>query len=93
MLGIGLGIASAAMRRSVAPAAFFAATGGTTGTSGSYTRHTFTASGTFQITSGSATVFWEIVGGGGERSHCRRAYHREQTASADLPDRLRFAGL
>ena len=66
MLGIiGLGIASAAMRRSVAPAAFFAATGGTTGTSGGYTRHTFTASGTFQITSGSATVFWEIVGGGG----------------------------
>ena len=52
-------------RRSGASAAYFAATGGTTGVSGGNTRHTFTTSGSFQITSGSATVFWEIVGGGG----------------------------
>ena len=47
------------------------ATGGTITTSGSYKVHTFTSSGTFQITAGSGTVDYLVVagGGGGGRSN------------------------
>jgi hypothetical protein len=41
-----------------------AATGGTTTESGGYTFHTFTSSGTFQVTSGSGNVELLVVGGG-----------------------------
>lgn len=41
------------------------ATGGTITTSGSYKIHTFTSSGTFQITAGSSTIESLVVAGGG----------------------------
>lgn len=47
------------------PSVGFAATGGTVTTSGGYTIHTFTAGGTFQVTSGSADVDVLVVAGGG----------------------------
>ena len=43
----------------------FEATGGTITTSGGYTYHTFTSSGTFTVTKGTKTVEYLIVGGGG----------------------------
>jgi hypothetical protein len=43
----------------------FAATGGNVTTSGAYTVHTFTANGTFQVTSGSKSVEYLVVAGGG----------------------------
>ena len=43
----------------------FAATGGNVSTSGAYTVHTFTANGTFQVTSGSKSVEYLVVAGGG----------------------------
>jgi len=43
----------------------FSATGGTVTTDGAYTIHTFTASGTFQVISGSNTVEVIAWGGGG----------------------------
>ena len=46
-------------------AAFITATGGTITTSGNYKVHTFTSSGTFQITSGSGDVEYLVVAGGG----------------------------
>lgn len=47
------------------PSVGFAATGGTVTTSGGYTIHTFTSSGTFAVSSGTATVDALIVAGGG----------------------------
>jgi len=41
------------------------ATGGTISTSGNYTIHTFTSSGTFEVTSGSGVLEYLVVGGGG----------------------------
>ena len=41
------------------------ANGGTITTDGSYTVHTFTASGTFQVTVGSGSVWYLVVAGGG----------------------------
>lgn len=43
----------------------FQATGGTVSTSGNYTYHTFTSSGTFTVTQGSKTVNLLTVAGGG----------------------------
>ena len=43
----------------------FTATGGTVTTSGNYTIHTFTSSGTFEVTSGTGSVEYLIVAGGG----------------------------
>ena len=43
----------------------FAATGGTVTTSGLYTIHTFTSSGTFQVTAGSSAIEYLIIAGGG----------------------------
>ena len=43
----------------------FAATGGTVTTSGSYTIHTFTSSGTFQVTAGNKNVESLVIAGGG----------------------------
>jgi hypothetical protein len=43
----------------------FAATGGNVTTSGAYTIHTFTANGTFEVTSGSKSVEYLVVAGGG----------------------------
>ena len=43
----------------------FAATGGNVTTSGAYTIHTFTANGTFQVTTGSKSVEYLVVAGGG----------------------------
>jgi hypothetical protein len=43
----------------------FAATGGNVTTSGAYTVHTFTANGTFQVTTGSKDVEYLVVAGGG----------------------------
>lgn len=45
--------------------AFIVATGGTITTDGDYKVHTFTSSGTFQITSGTGTVESLVVAGGG----------------------------
>jgi hypothetical protein len=51
---------------SIVISASSAATGGTVSTSGSYTYHTFTSSGTFQVTSASLTsVAYLVVAGGG----------------------------
>lgn len=47
------------------PQSFITATGGTITTDGNYRVHTFSSSGTFQITSGSGTVESLVVGGGG----------------------------
>lgn len=44
---------------------YIVATGGTITTDGNFKIHTFTSSGTFQITSGSGTVESLVVGGGG----------------------------
>ena len=44
---------------------FFSATGGTITTSGSYKYHTFTSSGNFVVSLGSATVEYLIIAGGG----------------------------
>lgn len=44
---------------------FIIATGGTITTDGNYKIHTFTSSGTFQITSGSGDVESLVIGGGG----------------------------
>lgn len=41
------------------------ATGGTITTDGDYKIHTFTASGTFEVTAGSGDVWYAVVGGGG----------------------------
>ena len=41
------------------------ATGGTITTVGNYKVHSFTSSGTFTITSGSGTIEYLVVGGGG----------------------------
>ena len=41
------------------------ATGGTKTTSGAYTIHTFTSSGTFQITANSGPVEYLVIAGGG----------------------------
>lgn len=41
------------------------ATGGTITTDGLYTVHTFTSSGTFQVTSGSGNVWYLVIAGGG----------------------------
>jgi hypothetical protein len=49
----------------VSPPISFAATGGTIITSGSYTYHLFTGSGSFTISIGSKTVNYLVVGGGG----------------------------
>src|SRR6056300_605883 len=43
----------------------FSATGGTITTSGNYTIHTFTSSGTFQVTAGSKNIEVLVVAGGG----------------------------
>ena len=43
----------------------FSASGGTITTSGGYTVHTFTSSGTFTVDSGSKSVEYIVVGGGG----------------------------
>lgn len=43
----------------------FTATGGTVTTSGSYTYHTFTSSGTFQVIAGSKTCEYLVIAGGG----------------------------
>lgn len=50
-------------------AAFIAATGGTVTTSGNYRIHTFTASGTFEVTAAPSGKFLDflVVGGGGSR--------------------------
>ena len=44
---------------------YFTATGGTVTTSGSYTIHTFTSSGTFQVTAGNKNVESLVIAGGG----------------------------
>ena len=44
---------------------YFTATGGTVTTSGSYTIHTFTSSGTFQVTAGSRSLESLVIAGGG----------------------------
>jgi len=44
---------------------FIAATGGSIATDGDYKVHTFTSSGTLQITTGSGDVEYLVVGGGG----------------------------
>ena len=49
----------------VSPPISFAATGGTIITSGSYTYHLFTGSGSFTISIGTKTVNYLVVGGGG----------------------------
>jgi len=46
-------------------AAVISATGGTTTTSGDYTIHTFTSTGTFAVSSGTRTVEYLVVAGGG----------------------------
>ena len=43
----------------------FTATGGTISTSGTYKIHTFTSSGTFTVTQGTATIEYLVIGGGG----------------------------
>jgi len=53
------GVAWISVRRS------FSATGGTTVDAGGFRYHTFTSSGTFQITKGTTTVEYLIVAGGG----------------------------
>ena len=66
-------------------AVFIAATGGTITTSGDFKIHTFTSSGTFEVTTlgnsaGSNTVEYLVVAGGGggtggkERHHCPDGY-------------------
>src|SRR3990167_1319158 len=47
-----------------AGAAFIVATGGTITTDGNYKVHTFTGSGTFEVTSGSGNVWYLVVAGG-----------------------------
>src|ERR1700690_537169 len=54
-----------AVQTALAPAVGIVATGGTITTDGAYTVHTFTAGGTFQITSGSGNVECLVVAGGG----------------------------
>lgn len=49
----------------VTSASFIVATGGTITTDGDYKVHTFNASGTFQVTSGSGNVQYLVVAGGG----------------------------
>src|SRR3990167_1031387 len=44
---------------------FITATGGTITTDGDYKVHTFTASGTFEVTSGSGNVWYLVIAGGG----------------------------
>jgi hypothetical protein len=53
------------VRDAALPSAYIMATGGTITTDGNYRVHTFTSSGTFQITAGSGTVETLVVGGGG----------------------------
>ena len=48
--------------------AVLTATGGTITTSGDYTIHTFTSSGTFEITSGSGDIEFLVIAGGGGAS-------------------------
>src|SRR3990167_5234188 len=48
-----------------AAASFITATGGTITTDGDYKVHTFTASGTFEVTSNSGNVWYLAVAGGG----------------------------
>lgn len=55
----------AKVRDEALPQAFIVATGGTITTDGNYKVHTFTSSGTFQITAGSGTVESLVVAGGG----------------------------
>ena len=43
---------------------FITATGGTITTDGNYKVHTFTASGTFEVTSGSGNIWYLVVAGG-----------------------------
>jgi hypothetical protein len=55
----------AKVRDEALPSAYIVATGGTITTDGNYRIHTFTSSGTFQITAGSGSVEYLVVGGGG----------------------------
>ena len=52
-------------RRGGASGPSFSATGGTVTTAAGKTIHTFTGSGTFTVTSGSGTVDYLVVAGGG----------------------------
>ena len=52
-----------------------AATGGTTSESGGYKYHTFTSSGTFQVTSGAGDVDALIIAGGGGGGGGQNYYH------------------
>lgn len=53
------------VRDAALPSSFIVATGGTITTDGNFKVHTFTTSGTFQITSGSGVVDSLVVAGGG----------------------------
>ncbi|MBI3335791.1 MAG: hypothetical protein HY001_04835 [Candidatus Portnoybacteria bacterium] len=61
---VGIGTASPASLLHIALTTTFSATGGTITTSGGYTIHTFTSSGTF-TPNGAGTVEYLVVGGGG----------------------------
>src|SRR3990167_5617139 len=52
-------------RKASAGGSFIVATGGTITTDGDYKVHTFTTSGTFEVTANSGNVWYVVVAGGG----------------------------